>query len=746
LGRQRIFVGSAFLSAAHFCRQRIFYRCIFYRSRAGLIPFLNPAKSPAWAYHGQVQIATTMSYCLNPDCQKPKNSDRAVVCRNCGSELRLRLRYLPDRPLGQGGFGRTFLAVDEDRPSKPLCVIKQFLPIVNEPRHRKKAADLFAREARQLEDLGSHPQIPTLLAYFAQEEQQYLIQEYIQGQTLAQQLEARRSFSENQVLELLLGLLPLLAFIHERGVIHRDIKPPNIIASPVVELERSGQALSAGEPELAGDPAVQYVLVDFGAAKAGQHPTAAAQHTGTAIGSPEYLAPEQARGKAVFASDLYSLGVTCLQLLTGRSPLDLYDSHEDKWVWQRYLPQPLSVDLVNILQRMLEPSLKQRYTSASEVLQELGALALPPRVAPPSSVLSTSPVGHSHGQPAETPAARRAINLPQFRPDQAIAEDLAEDGDLTIEGPVDPGDGADKTWQPMSRFRSTGRICAVALTPGQPLLLFGSGTAVKRWDLANQQPLRPLTGHFDLVQTLALSPDGTWLVSGGADKTIRLWNLAQGGRGTGITFASHSDTVTALAITPDSRHLISSSVYDPIIIWDLSQRRELHRLSGHTARINSLAISPNGAMLASASSDKTIRLWNLVDGSMIKLLDDHTHPVSALAFSPDGKTLVSGSWDGNLIFWSSQTLRMKKLVDLGDSRIQDLAFTPDGKALVVASDTLQLWNWRLAKQIAVLARPAQDSGPVGQAPSFCAIATCGGAQHWLASASTHGLIQVWKAG
>ncbi|NEP41588.1 MAG: protein kinase, partial [Okeania sp. SIO2H7] len=168
-----------------------------------------------------------MSYCLNPQCQNPQNREGLQFCEACGAKLLLRERYRAIKPLGRGGFGKTFLAVDEDKPSKPPCVIKQFLPQV--ANNDRKAAELFQQEAVRLDQLGKHPQIPDLLAHFQQDSNQYLVQEYIDGPNLAQQLAQTGPFKESQIKELLEDLLPVLDFIHQHKVIHRDIKPANII-------------------------------------------------------------------------------------------------------------------------------------------------------------------------------------------------------------------------------------------------------------------------------------------------------------------------------------------------------------------------------------------------------------------------------------------------------------------------------------------------------------------------------------
>ncbi|QKQ72798.1 serine/threonine-protein kinase [Nostoc sp. TCL240-02] len=289
-----------------------------------------------------------MSYCLNPHCPKPENPADVKFCRTCGSKLLLKERYRAIKPIGQGGFGKTFLAVDEDKPSKPRCVIKQFYPQSQGTNTLAKAVELFNQEAVRLDELGKHPQIPELLAYFTQEARQYLVQEFIDGQNLAQELAHLGAFNETQIRQLLNDLLSVLQFCHARHVIHRDIKPENII-------------LRNGDGKL--------VLVDFGAAKSAIGN--ALNQTGTSIGSPEYVAPEQMRGRAVFASDIYSLGATCINLLTQRSPFDSYDTHNDAWVWQQYLKTPVSNELSRIINKMLESIPIRRYQTVDEVLKDL---------------------------------------------------------------------------------------------------------------------------------------------------------------------------------------------------------------------------------------------------------------------------------------------------------------------------------------------------------------------------------------
>lgn len=300
-----------------------------------------------------------MPHCLNPTCSSPQNPPGHRFCQSCGASLVLRGRYVAERLLGQGGFGRTFLAIaqgDEPDASTP-CVIKQFFPASADITTHAKASELFLQEALRLEDLGHHPQIPDFWGHFEEAGQHYLIQEYIEGETLGARLESQGVFAPDQVRSLLLTLLPILDFVHQHRVIHRDIKPDNI-------LQRTPSTPNA-------DP--EWVLVDFGAAKVAT--ATALARTGTVIGSAGFVAPEQLGGRAVFASDLYGLGVTCVHLLTGVDPFELYSFSEDGWVWRDFLPQPIEDGLGQILDRLIARPLKQRYAAAIDALTDLQALS-----------------------------------------------------------------------------------------------------------------------------------------------------------------------------------------------------------------------------------------------------------------------------------------------------------------------------------------------------------------------------------
>ncbi|OBQ39610.1 MAG: serine/threonine protein kinase [Anabaena sp. CRKS33] len=289
-----------------------------------------------------------MSQCLNPTClhQNPQGTN---FCEKCGGKILLDDRYRPIKFLGEGGFGRTFQAIDEKRLNTP-CVIKQFLPQQAGSAALQKATELFQQEAQRLQELGKHPQIPDLEAFFPQDGRLYLVQDFIDGQNLFEEFKNQGKLNEPQIRIILTELLPVLQFIHDNQVIHRDIKPENIIRSKTGKL----------------------FLIDFGVSK--EISGTILTKVGTVTGTPGYAPPEQFRGMVYHSSDLYSLAVTCVRLLTGYfqeadGADELFDTNRMEWQWQKYVS--LSQELTTVLETMLQDIPTRRYDSAAEVLAAL---------------------------------------------------------------------------------------------------------------------------------------------------------------------------------------------------------------------------------------------------------------------------------------------------------------------------------------------------------------------------------------
>ena len=340
--------------------------------------------------------------CTRPGCPRPANlfpdlSNRNTVktvqqkfCTSCGMPLILVGRYLPQRLLGRGGFGAAYYAVDRFSPGLKPCVVKLFQPDGDlSPDQLELAQGLFEREAEALEELGNaNPQIPDLLAFFPlevesmqpgkQQELFYLVQEYIDGQSLEQELAQRGAFSESEAFEILEKVLPILEFVHGRNSIHRDIKPSNIMR------DRNGKIY----------------LLDFGAVKqvtqsaGGGAAAGAAPKASTGIYSMGYAPTEQMQGSRVYpATDLYALGVTVLVLLTNKEPEELFDSFSGRWNFDR--TPPVSKGLQLVLERMLEAKPSDRFDSATTTLKALylisGKGSAASSSSPPRSSTQTQP-------------------------------------------------------------------------------------------------------------------------------------------------------------------------------------------------------------------------------------------------------------------------------------------------------------------------------------------------------------------
>ena len=679
-----------------------------------------------------------MSYCLHPHCQKPQNPDSTKFCLACGSKLLLKERYRALQPIGEGTFGRTFLAVDEDR-LKTRCAIKQFFPHVQEKAELEKATALFKQEAHRLYELGEHPQIPSLLASFEQAKHLYLVEELIEGNNLFQELQQRGAFSEEQIWELLINLLPVLQFVHEQQVIHRDIKPENI-------LRRNPQILSAaigycsstsGNGKkgiiLAESPAVegqarggQFVLVDFGVAK---HISAISEaKTGTITGTAGYAPIEQIRsGKAYPASDLYSLGVTCIHLLTGAVLNDLFDALECKWIWRSHLAQKgikVSQKLTTILNKLLKDSVRERYQSAAEVLQDLVKFGQYPRsqiaynyrtkIAINSAVTSLQPNGATavSAAPPQNIHATAASNSQLLSHNWQCARILHGHSDsvnaiaISPQGNILASASDDKTiklWNLHTGelihtfFGHCATVDAVAISPDGRMLVSGSfDRKVIEWKLDKKAMIRefysdfgsPYSHRYGSVYSVAFSCDGGAIASASGDKSIKLWNQRNGALVQKLS--GHSDKVLSVSFRPQSMMLASGSADKTIKVWCVGIAESVRTFLGHSDWVYAIAFSQDGKMIVSGSADTAVKLWNADTGELINTLIGHSDAVISVAISPDRETMASGSRDGTVKLWNLQTGEcLCSLVGCNP-----VAFSPDGQTLVTGGDGGEVLVWR----------------------------------------------------
>ncbi|NJL37523.1 MAG: tetratricopeptide repeat protein [Leptolyngbyaceae cyanobacterium SM1_4_3] len=266
-------------------------------------------------------------------------------------------RYKVISQLGAGGFGQTFLAQDLHLPGHPRCVVKRLLPQTNDDKSLQMARRLFDTEARALYQLGSHHQIPALFAHFEENQEFYLAQEFVEGESLNCQLRKGKTWPEDQVIALLRDILQVLAFVHQQQVIHRDIKPSNLMRR-----RKDGRI----------------VLIDFGAVKQvstqSANPDTGVTDLTVSIGTQGYIPNEQLAGKPRFSSDVYAVGIIGIQALTGIHPKRLGEHPDTGEIDWRDRTSDVSSELAEILECMVRYDFRDRYPTAVEALEAFETL------------------------------------------------------------------------------------------------------------------------------------------------------------------------------------------------------------------------------------------------------------------------------------------------------------------------------------------------------------------------------------
>lgn len=615
-----------------------------------------------------------MSYCLNPNCKQPQNPARAKECSSCSSNLLLKDQYRAIRLIGEGTFGRTFLAEDAEQ-TNVACAIKQFLPlpqIQGNSGAMAKAIQMFEQEAKQLVELGEqYPQIATLGTYFEQDKRLYLVRQYIEGQNLSQELQEQGAFNEHQVRELLYDLLPVLQLIHNRQIIHREIKPTNII-------RRNSDR--------------KFVLIDFGLSK--QLAETKLTKTSTRFSTQAHLPLEQLRsGKVYPTSDLYSLGIICMQILTGAQLEDLYDPIKGRWIWREYLRdtgRDITDQMSQILDKMLKDAIEERYQSASEILKDFYDSASRTAIRTPGQARLTP-------EQQQKTQGWRCVHTLSRHSDTVPCVAFSRDGTTLASGSADH---TINIWQcetgkQINRFIGhSDTVTCLVFSPDGKILASGSADkTIKIWQWDTGKLIHTLTGHSVTVFSVAFSADGQMLASGSGDGTIKLWHPVTGKVLDVLT--GHSDFVESVAFSRDGTTLASGSWDNTIKIWSLPTGKVLHTLMGHSGSVWSIALSPDTQTLASNSGDNSIKVWHIASGQLLRTLTMNSGSAWSIAFSPDGQTIASDSTDNTVKIWHTASGKLLRTLGGHSDQVRSVAFSPQGKTIASGSDdkTIKIWRY-----------------------------------------------------
>jgi WD40 repeat protein len=613
-------------------------------------------------------------------------------------------KYRIDALLGQGGMGSVYRAthLELDRIIALKIVLPDFVS-------NNETLERFRQEARASARLN-HPNVISVYDFgILPTGQAYLAMELLGGRSLREEIEKNITLSPERIIEVLGPVCNAVNAAHLAGVIHRDLKPDNII---IETTDRDEELIK---------------VVDFGIAKLKERSGITSAPTnltepGLVMGTPHYMSPEQCRGEELDAcSDIYSLGITIYEMLVGHVPFDA--------------PTPSAV----IIQHAIVPPPPQR-PLRPDIPEEIERV-----------VLRALAKGREYRQQTTTQLFEEFLAAVREARETADSLKLGKIGTGTglpvfSDEPVSPtgNDVLDLTHQPLPETVSLSEVAtfsghehvvkSLAFHGSGEWLVSASGDGtIRLWDVAEKREVNAFVGHEYSVNSVAFSPDGLRVASGGADGTARIWSI-RGARE--IASFGHRTAVRAVTFTPDGRWLAAACDAE-VKIWDASRFRQITSFVGHVKTVDALAISPDGGMLATGGADDTIHLWSLISkteqavftrpghaptalvylphrnivvsggrdsaiclwsgqggNEPLHVLSGHRESVRALAVSPNGTWLASADWNGLVNLWSLTSGEIVTSVEAHDGAAQALAFSPEGNLLVSggADALIKLWN------------------------------------------------------
>jgi eukaryotic-like serine/threonine-protein kinase len=565
-----------------------------------------------------------------------------------GSHLGSLANFNIIRVVGRGGMGIVLHAVD-------TCLQRDVAIKLLDPELSKDevAVTRFCREARAAASI-SHENVVAVHQVEEDESKNlpFLVMELVQGESLEKKLEREGRLPLKEIVSIGMQTAAGLAAAHEKGLIHRDIKPGNIL------LVNSGTASGVHPPLTTHQSALRVKLTDFGLARAAED--VRLTRSGLVAGTPLYMSPEQASGDELDArSDLFSLGVVLYELaageppFTGKTPLAVLKRLTDDQ------PVPLgerNPDLpewfVQIVDRLLAKNPADRFQSARAVADTLEHFWV---------LLKSS-------EKLVCPKKKASVSL----------------------------------WKAII-LGTTAGLLTVALGAGG---LFFVQPPRDRPEQKIPSPLHVFKGNSGPLWSLAVSADGKNLAMGADDGTVTFWDIAA--EKVVWSRPAHKGTIWALALSPE--YFATGSDDGPAKIWDLSTQKERHVLKD-SAGTRALAFDADGKRLLSGERSGKVKLWDAATGEKIFEIDGHAGSlIGAVAFAPDGKTIASASGDRTIKIWDAATGQAKLTLNKHQAGVYSIAFAPSGRYLVSGSwdKTVRLWDLASGTLITTLTTPTQD--------------------------------------
>jgi WD40 repeat protein len=683
------------------------------------------------------------------------------------------------RLIGQGGFADVYLGEHIHLGTKAAIKVLSMRLTSDNVEH-------FRDEARTVAGLV-HPRIVRVLDFGIEDATStpYLIMDYAPNGTLRQRYPRGAHLPLPQVVSYVKQVAEALHYAHERRLIHRDVKPENML-------------LGANDDVL---------LSDFGIALVA-HSTRY-QNTQEVIGTAAYMAPEQLQGKPRRASDQYALGIVVYEWLTGDRPFR--GSFTEIYSQQMFVsPPPLrerSPEVPPTVQEVVFTALAKdperrfgsvlAFANALEQATQISPLrpaAFPPGFSPSAQLfLPTEIVGAISPNPSSpptnvdtpairsseptivaTPSSPRGVPSSPIRVSTPFGEPQSAKRGLSrravvagLVGLAVVGGGV--TWAVLSYLRGNSLPASIAtptsvsrsvatplgttlniyhghaasvgavawsLPDGQRIASGSGDRTVQVWDATSGGNVLTYRGHSGSVQSLTWSPDGTRIASGGDDQTVQVWDAASGNPI--YTYSGHSDTVWAVAWSPGGRYIASASGDRTVQVWEASSGSPVYTYHGHSDFVYAVAWSPDSTRIASGGGDQTVQVWDAADGGHAFTYRGHAGSVNAVAWSPDGKRIAS-SKDTTVHIWNPNSGNDIVVLQRHFEPVTAVSWSYDGTHIVSGSTdrTARVWDTSSGKTTFIYRGHSQKVWNVAWSPP--------GAGNRVASASEDRTVQVWQA-